>query len=1161
MTKGIFRLLLCLVLALVLALGMLPGAALAAEEPAAYPGFKLLEQSRFALVNAETALYEHEQTGALVLVMLNEDTNRTFDINFRTPVHDDKGTPHVFEHATLSGSKKYPSKALFFNLMHQTYNTFMNAMTMDILTSYPLASLSEDQLLRYADYYTDSVFNPMLMEDKSIFEEEAWRYAMADADSDLTLAGTVYTEMQGANTIQLAAQLDFMKTLFPGSRAGNSFGGDPREIPNMTWEDLKNYHEDYYHPSNSLTCLYGKLEKVPEFMTLLDGYFSAYEKKEFAFTDEGYAPIKEAVAKTHSFGVEASSDTKNGAVVYYGLVCEGATYEDEQVLDLLTTMINESSSNFQQEMKKRLPQASAGCYYVTAPEMAVVFRATGMNADQAETFKAIVDESLQQVKEAGFEKEAVEAVAASIRLDLLLSTEESGVGAKLLPNVAYMWSSTGDINAYGKYVDNTANFMPFFESGAYQALTAKYLVDNPRTALSITQPEPGLTEKRAEALAAQLAEKKAAMTPEEIQAIVDKTAAAGEKEGDASQYVAQLQAVTVDSLPVERRTYDIQDETGEDGIRRIHALADVTGVGQALLLLDAGAIAQEDIHWFKLYTNLLGEMDTEKRSNADLSAQMTRYLYDKDMRISVLTGKTDKECMPKMRISFIAMDEDLAPAYELVYEILFESKLDDAQAVADTLSKVKTALKQQITNSSYNIQVYRAFSASNPGFAYFNYANFLDYYAFLEQAEEMLAQDPQAVLAKLATIRDHLKNSDGMISGFAGNQESYQVNLKACDAFVAKLGREPRERAEYKLPAIAHTEGLVVDSAVNYNLIYATFEEMGLAGFTGDLDAVARLVSDTWLYPLLRDQYGAYGVDHGATEDGVYILSFRDPNVKETFEVYGNLPKLIEEGELTAETLQGYILSAYSGYALSTGELAGAKGALISHADGKSQDRMLDWMKQLKEVTPEQVKAYAAMYQSLFDKGLRSTSGGAKTIEGNKDLYEQVYNPFSVKVAEPNALSDVAEDAWYFEAVNEALKQKLMDLTADGAFQPDEPATLGQFARALFTLGGGGGSEEESVAALTEFKVLPAGSTAEDDLTREQVAAALSIFFDQVQYDFRADTPSIPEFADKDEVSADTADIFNFLVVHEIINLREGDKAAPKEPITRAELAYLMTGL
>ena len=180
-------------------------------------GFVVRELSRLDLVNADVTLLEHEKTGALLMLVQNEDINRTYDISFRTPVEDDSGIPHVFEHATLGGSQKYPSKALFFNLIHQTYNTYMNAMTTDLITTYPVASLSEQQLLKYVDYYTDSVFNPSIMEDESIFREEAWRYAMADKDAPLTIAGTVYTEMQGAYSIETASMLNFKKV--PRQRA------------------------------------------------------------------------------------------------------------------------------------------------------------------------------------------------------------------------------------------------------------------------------------------------------------------------------------------------------------------------------------------------------------------------------------------------------------------------------------------------------------------------------------------------------------------------------------------------------------------------------------------------------------------------------------------------------------------------------------------------------------------------------------------------------------------------------------------------------------------------------------------------------------------------------------------------------------------------------
>ena len=241
--------------------------------------------------------------------------------------------------------------------------------------------------------------------EEGIFREEAWRYVMADKDAPLTIAGTVYTEMQGAYSIETASMFNFRKTLFPGSQAGNSYGGHPAHIPQMTWDDLKNYHDDYYHPSNSLTVLYGKIEDVPAFLTLLDGYFSAYDKKEFTFEDTAYAPLTAPVEQCFDFPVEAGSDTTNGAVVYYGYVLTDATPEDVDALDLLTTLLNEASSPFQQAMKKQLPSARAACYYSnTTPEVSVVFQASVMQAEDAPLFNQVVVESLAGVREKGFDR-------------------------------------------------------------------------------------------------------------------------------------------------------------------------------------------------------------------------------------------------------------------------------------------------------------------------------------------------------------------------------------------------------------------------------------------------------------------------------------------------------------------------------------------------------------------------------------------------------------------------------------------------------------------------------------------------------------------------------------------------------------------------------------
>jgi Zn-dependent M16 (insulinase) family peptidase len=1125
-------------------------------------GFVVQERSRLDLVNADVTLLEHEKTGALLMLVQNEDTNRTYDISFRTPVEDDSGIPHVFEHATLGGSQKYPSKALFFNLIHQTYNTYMNAMTTDLITTYPVASLSEKQLLKYVDYYTDSVFNPSIMEDESIFREEAWRYAMVDKDALLTIAGTVYTEMQGAYSIETASMFNFKKTLFPGSQAGNSHGGHPSQITTMTWQHLKDYHDAYYHPSNSLSILYGKIEDYAPFLTLLDGYFSAYDKKKFTFDDLGYTPLSAASEKTFEHPVEAGSDTTNGAVVYFGYALKDATAEDEAILDLLTTLLNNPSSPFQQTMKEKLPSASASCYYDNAtPEVAVVFQASGMAAEDALLFQTVVEEALAGIREKGFDLAAVEAVAAATRLDLLLVTESPNIGPGIAPSIAYMWAATGDWQAYNRYVKNTENFLAFAEQGLYQQVIERHLTDNPRTALVVTAPAPGLKEQQDQALAEELAAQKAAMTEEEIAAIVEATAKQGEQPDDAAALVAQLQAVDVDTLPEERRIYDITDETGADNVRRLHAQADVSGVGQALLLLNAGAIPQDDLHWYRLYVDLLGKLDTARHDNASFSALLTRYLYQQEVRPTVYTGKNMDECHPYLRVSWIAMDEDMAPAYDLVYELLFETKLDNAAKVADVLSQVKASLKQAITNGSFQIQAYRAFASASPAFRYFNHLNFLDYYAFLEQAETLFAAEPETALKKLSEVQAFFHVRDGAISGFAGSADSAVTHREAADAFLNRLDTAQRAEAAYDLPAIADKEALVVDAAVQYNLIYAPYHALGLEGTSGDLDAVTRLVVDAFLYPQLRDQYGAYGVDHTAIEEGVYILSFRDPNVQETFDIYAALPGMIESMTLDQETLNGFILSAYSSYALSQGELSGALQALIGAVDEKPQERYLTWMRELKALTPEKVREYAAMYQALSDKGHRSTSGGANVIQQNEALYDRILNPFEVKEVSHDSLADVAQEEWYSEAVAFVLGNKAMSPMSEEAFGIDEAATVGDFTVALFTLAGMPTSAEEGMMILAQLGVLSAEDKADTVLTRERLADTLCSFLSKAAgQDIQTGLNPLPDLTDADQISPASLTNVQFMLHHGLLRVADST-LQPQAPATRADLAYAIWGV
>lgn len=254
-------------------------------------GFVVDELIPMDALGATGVRFTHTKSGAQLLYLSTEDTNRSFDISFRTPALDDKGKPHIFEHITISGSQKYPDANLFFPFAAQTYSTFVNAMTYGGMTTFPLASLSEDQLMSMMDYYLSGVFSPLLYTTPELAMREAWRYELSDAEEELNIAGTVYSEMQGAMTASVQAMYNNISTLYPSSTTAHVSGGLPDAIHTLSYQELLDFHDAYYHPSNALIILYGKLDYA-RFLSYIDSeYLSKYERKAVDIDFGAIAPL------------------------------------------------------------------------------------------------------------------------------------------------------------------------------------------------------------------------------------------------------------------------------------------------------------------------------------------------------------------------------------------------------------------------------------------------------------------------------------------------------------------------------------------------------------------------------------------------------------------------------------------------------------------------------------------------------------------------------------------------------------------------------------------------------------------------------------------------------------------------------------------------------
>ena len=254
-------------------------------------GFVVTDVTYWEQYATDVVKLEHQKSGSVLYWLANDNIDRSYRMSFRTPINDNTGMPHVFEHATLGGNEKYPGANTFFELMNKTSYTFLNAQTGQFYTMYPMASTSEEQLLKYVDYYMNGLKDPLAIENKYAMMREAYRYELDDPEGEISLQGVVYSEMLGALTQSRWANINYNRMIWPGSYVTTVSGGDPLYIPDLTIEALREFHETYYHPSNATMYLTGDLD-LPRFLDLLDSeYLSKFDKKEIVIEDSNYQPF------------------------------------------------------------------------------------------------------------------------------------------------------------------------------------------------------------------------------------------------------------------------------------------------------------------------------------------------------------------------------------------------------------------------------------------------------------------------------------------------------------------------------------------------------------------------------------------------------------------------------------------------------------------------------------------------------------------------------------------------------------------------------------------------------------------------------------------------------------------------------------------------------
>jgi len=960
-----------------------------------FPGFTVTETGTVDIIGAETVLYTHDKTGGRVMHIMNEDTERALLITFETPALDNKGIPHVLEHVTLAGSQNYPSHNLFFAASSQTFNTHMNASVTNSMTSFQFSTMSEPQLLLMTDYFLDTVFFPLLYTDEMTFLREGWRFELECADSPLEVNGTVFNEMKGARTIQRAAWFNMLNTLFPGTPAANDFGGVPEYILTMTYEDCVNFHRTYYHPSNALIFLYGDLDIGP-FLELIGSYFDKFDRADIHVEKGTARPLSEPVTAMFEHPVEMSSRPENNSVIQYAFSIGKLSPLDYASFEILASILAAEASPVVRRLREALPAARTSVSFSTTTVGSfLAVSAAGVNEGDGDTLKAAVDEAIAEITEVGFDQEFLEAVIASQEFYVMSMSESSGLGFGVTFRIALLNSFGLGLDTWNNWQNAVEIAKANYRYGYFEALVGKHIAGNPHNVLVTTIPAPGLREKLDEQFRAELDVIRAGMPDEEIAQIIEMNralAAMAEKEVPV-ELLERLTAVTVETLPLEVKTYNIR-EMSIGGVRAYVAEAAVGGLNLTNVAYNSAAVTLEDLHFLNLYAALMGQVRTENLGLATLQTRMTRLLY----RFGVTAGSWeyyDYSFRPVFSVQWYSINDSYAEAAALVQEMLANTDVTDVDTISGVIGRLRTATRQSINNSPHSIMRSRAIAGRFDRIAYNDYTRGVVYHQFLSKAQELLENDPEGFTARLRAVRDKLRFKDGVIVLFAGNADGIEIFEKNAHFLFSHLIDEPVPAADLSyIPRPADREGVVIEASVQHNVAFASLGELGLE-HSGKFLPLTAILTNAYLAPMVRDVGGAYGVWALADRYGLAFISYRDPSVAETFAVFEGMADFAAGHELTQEDIDRFIIRSFSRQTVPEGELIGALSAMQRKYLGFPDDFRLNILKEIKSAAVRDLTDFSKTLALAMEKGTRSTAGGQAVILENAGLFESIVYPFA----------------------------------------------------------------------------------------------------------------------------------------------------------------------
>ena len=958
-------------------------------------GFELVKEQFVDELNTEVKMYRHVKTGAMLMSLINDDENKSFGINFRTPPADSTGIAHIMEHCVLGGSRKYQVKEPFVELVKGSFKTFLNAMTASDWTTYPVASTNQQDYYNLVDVYLDAVFHPLIKPHH--LEQEGWHYEIESPDDPLVFKGVVFNEMKGAYSSPDAMVYKYsQQTLFPDNIYRFDSGGDPKVIPDLTYEQFRDFHETYYHPSNSFICMYGD-DDPEERLRLLNEYLQDFEAKEVDGSVAIQAPFSEPKRFNFSYSVEPGTDTSKKGIARVNWVLPEQT--DPEMWMSLSVLSYALMGTMASPLQKALidsglgEDTSGGGFSMNLRQPTFSAGLKGIALDDADKVEQLILDTLSDLAENGIESDMVEAAVNTIEFSL----RENNTGS-FPRGLALMFRSLSSW-VYGQdpleplmfegpltAVKNQLATNPTY----LQDLIRTFLIENTHRVTLVLEPDTELAQREEAAEKERLAEVRAKLNDSDIESLIKRTGElkAIQSAPDDPAELAKIPRLTLDDLDKESKTIPIEVSNESSADILYHDLF-TNGIVYLEVGFNAHALPQELLPYLKLFGRSLTGIGTESESFVKLSQRIGRKTGGIYPTTSISNKRKSDEASAWFFLRGKSTMDQTPDMLAIMKDVLLTVKLDNQERFRQMVLESKAQVEAGLIPGGHRVVNTRLGSFFSEGGWANEQMSGVSYLFFLRELAEAVDNDWPSVLAKLEEVRRILINRKAMVCNVTLDAENWATFAPSLYQFIGAMPEHDAPLAKWDWEKTAVSEGLTIPAQVNYVGKGTNIYKLGYERH-GSISVINNYLRTSYLWEKVRVQGGAYGafITFGSQSGVLSYLSYRDPNLMGTLENYDNTPQFLRNGIHEDELVKSIIgaVSSMDGY-----QLPDAKGysSMIRHLTNVTDEYRQQVREEVLSTTKADFVALADVLEKVKDNSTVVVLGSSDAINAANDELDE----------------------------------------------------------------------------------------------------------------------------------------------------------------------------